>query len=111
VFEIPFIEAATRDFSEAELSGYVATRLKRLAKVADKLNKAGWSVWLTVAGLAFRPSDPDRFWDGDDIDEELVADVLEALGITEDFSWGPSYTVDRLGNWVWEQHQWSPNGE
>jgi hypothetical protein len=96
-FEIPFTKHHALKLTGDELSLYTIVRLREFATAAAKLRKAGWAVWLTVAGLAFEPPRgliPD---DEDGCpDEDAAARELIKLGILEDFDSLPSYTLAEI---------------
>lgn len=55
MFEFPFTPRCAAHFEGVQRSRHVARRLKKLAKIAAILHKAGWPVWLSVGGLCFEP--------------------------------------------------------
>jgi hypothetical protein len=77
-FEFPF------DLSDDAGADRVVGRLDEIRAVAAKLRDAGWTIWLTVTGLAF---DPPGEWCELFDPETSVRDRLADLGVREPFTW------------------------
>jgi hypothetical protein len=112
MFEFSLTEPHALSTDGAKRSRYTIARLKKLAAIAAKLERAGWPVWITMTGLAFEPLGIDRENKEDTYWEELpdrVADQLAALGVYEEFNDWAGKTVDQMPDgmamWMWEPQQ------
>jgi hypothetical protein len=110
MFEFSLSPPSDLSKNGAACSRRTVARLKKLAVIAAKLEKAGWRVWLTMTGLAFVLPETVRKVCGDIEYEEsmqLVASQLTRLGIDEEFSSLVGKTVDQMPDsvawWMWHR--------
>jgi hypothetical protein len=80
-----------------ELLSLLKGRLPRLLGIAETLTKAGWTMRLTITGLAFDPPADAEFEDDEDLEE-----LVRSLGVEEPFTPFPSRTPEELGEAVGE---------
>jgi hypothetical protein len=103
------------DMEPTERSRYAAKRMKRLASIAETLQQNGWTVWMTMTGLAFAPppgevpeAAEDEWEDPYDQQlwlEEEVAALLSELGIDDEFCTLVGKMIpempDGVSHWMW----------
>jgi hypothetical protein len=108
VFEFPLTPPSDLQREEHKRSRRTVARLKRLTRIAVTLARANWPVWMTMTGLAFIP--PDAVVEvAEEMDPEehmdLVADLLDDLGIRDEFDPWVGRTVDEMSDghavWMW----------
>lgn len=91
--EITFITEDAKGLEGAEMTQYLKERLRYLADLADKLSADGWSVQLTIRGLAFQP--PEGPADTQKA-AEAMQERLKQLGIPDLVRPWASHSIDDL---------------
>lgn len=94
--EFRFVDSLGHKLTGTKRSLHAMRRLRTLARIAVRLQHAGWPVWFTVVGLAFLPPGNEWYDEENGPDEYLVAELLVELGIEEEFKVDPSRTVAEM---------------
>lgn len=91
--EFPFFPEQVAHLTGKKLATYLKNRLSHLSEIAGTLADAGWSVQLTISGLAFEA--PNYSEDNED-DADEVREQLKLLGIDDEFSNCPSRSLSAI---------------
>src|SRR5436305_894131 len=97
----PFLTLLVSSMTPTVPSGSAGS-VGRMPDLASKLEKAGWSVWNTVAGLGFEPPEPMRMRDEETEDEDFemyemqVRSELRRIGIRDYFYRDPSIAEAKM---------------